>query len=570
MSRKKNLKTNSTIEAFKDYPHSQDAVTYAFQIIKGRIPACKEVIQACQRFIDDLNRDFEFVFDAVLAEKACKFIEKLPHTKGKWAARKQDLTLGAWQKFIVCNLFGWINPDGFRRFRKAYLKIPRKNGKSPLAAAIGHYMFSQDDEFGAEVYSGATTEKQAWEVFGPARLMAQRTPEYISKFGIEVNAKNLNILENGSRFEPLIGKPGDGSSPSCAIADEYHEHLTDDFVETMETGMGAREQPLLLMITTSGDNIAGPCYATEIECQKLLDGVFEDNRMFCLIYGLDPDDDWTDPDLLVKANPNYDVSVSGEFLIAQQREAVRNASKQNAFKRKHMNQWVGAHTAWMNMETVKGCVDESLKPEDFKGEELIIPVDLASRIDITAILKVFAREIKGKTHYYAFSRFYLPEETILDPKNSHYQKWFNEGWLTTTEGNEIDFNEIQTDIKADMDEYGAKEVTYDPWRATQLAQGLQAEGASIVEFRNTVANMSPAMYELEAAVTAGRFHYDGNPLMTWMMSNVVAKIDAKDNIYPRKQKPENKIDGVVALIMAIGRFMAHDEETQIMPGIEVL
>lgn len=558
------------IDAFEDYPHCRDAVAYAYQVVKGHRSACKTVVQACQRFIDDMTRDFEFELDAELAEKACRFIENLPHTKGKWAARRQDLTLEPWQKFIVCNLFGWINQEGYRRFRKAYLKIPRKNGKSLLAAGIGHYMFAKDGEHGAEVYSGATTEKQAWEVFGPARLMAERTQEYTEHFGIQVNAKNLNILENGSKFEPLIGNPGDGASPSCAIVDEYHEHDTDNFVQTMETGMGAREQPLLLMITTAGDNIAGPCFDVETECGKLLDGVFVDYRIFCMMYGLDPDDDWTDPEMLIKANPNYDVSVSGEFLRAQQAEAIRNASKQNAFKRKHMNQWVGAHTAWMNMESFKRCSNESLKIEDFIGEELIIPVDLASRIDITAVPKLFKREIDGKSHYYAFSRFYLPEETVLDPKNSHYQKWINQGWLTATDGNEIDFNEIQADVKADMDTYGAKEVTYDPWRATQLAQGLQSEGANIVEFRNTVANMSPAMYELEAAVTSGRFHYDGNPVLTWMMSNVVAKVDAKDNIYPRKQKPEQKIDGVVALIMAIGRFMANKEDEPATPTVIVI
>ncbi len=558
------------IDDFKDYPHCQDAVTYAYHVVRGHRAACKSVIQSCQRFIDDLTSDFEYQFDAVKAEKACNRIERLPHTKGKWAARKQDLILEGWQKFIVCNLFGWVNSEGFRRFRKAYMKVPRKNGKSPLAAAIGHIMFAMDGEFGAEVYSGATTEKQAWEVFGPARLMAQRTPDYTDHYGIEVNAKNLNILENGSKYEPLIGKPGDGSSPSCAIADEYHEHDTDDFVETMETGMSAREQPLLLMITTAGNNTAGPCYDTELECQKLLDGVFEDDRIFVLMYGIDEDDDWTDPEILIKANPNYDVSTSGETLLAYQKEAIRNASKQNAFKRKYLNEWVGAHTAWMNMEKFKHCVDESMQMDNFKGDELIIPVDLASRIDITAVPKVFKREIDGKTHYFAFCRFYLPEETVHDPKNGHYQKWINDGWLTATDGNEIDFNEIQADIKADMDAFGAKEVTYDPWRATQLAQGLQADGASIVEFRNTVQNMSPSMYELEAAVESGRFHYDGNPVLTWMMSNVIAKIDAKDNIYPRKQKPENKIDGVVALIMGIGRFMAHEEEAQSDPQLLVL
>jgi phage terminase large subunit-like protein len=287
-----------------------------------------------------------------------------------------------------------------------------------------------------------------------------------------------------------------------------------------------------------------------------------------MIYGLDEDDDWTQPEALIKANPNYDVSVIAEFLLAQQKEAIRNASKQNSFKRKHMNQWVGAHTAWLNMETLKKCAEPQLTISDCAGMELIIPVDLASRIDITAILKVFREKIDDKWHFYAFSQYYLPEETVLDPKNSHYQKWLNQGWLTATDGNEIDFNEIQADIVRIMDEYETKEVTYDPWRATQLAQGLQAEGAKIVEFRNTVFNMSPAMYELEAAITSGRFHYDDNPILTWMLSNVVAKIDAKDNIYPRKQKPEQKIDGAVALIMAIGRFMWHEEKVNLNPFLD--
>ncbi|MDJ0806441.1 MAG: terminase large subunit [Gammaproteobacteria bacterium] len=544
---------------FKDYPHSRGALSYAYDVVTGHRLACKQERQACQRFIDDLQHLDGYVFDVDKAEKACRFIEQLPHTKGKWAARKQNLVLNGWQKFIICNLFGWVDELGLRRFRKAYLKIPRKNGKSIKGAGIGHYMLAKDGEFGAEVYSGATTEKQAWEVFGPARLMAMRTPDLTEHFGMSVNAKSLTILENGSKFEPMIGKPGDGSSPSCAIIDEYHEHDTDDMVETMETGMGAREQPLLLMITTAGSNISGPCYDMESECKKLLDGVFADERIFTLMYGIDEGDDWTAPAILEKANPNIDVSVSREFLEAQQREAIRNASKQNAFKRKHLNEWVGAHTAWMNMESFNNCADVTLKAEDFNGKDCIVPVDLASRIDITAILKVFIEEIKGKTHYTAFCRFYIPEETAFETRNSHYRKWINEGWLTATDGNEIDFNEIQSDIKNDLNEYNAKEITYDPWRATQLAQGLQAEGANIIEFRNTVANMSPAMYELEAAITSGRFHYDGNPVLTWMMSNVVAKTDAKDNIYPRKQKPENKIDGVVALIMAIGRAIAYDE-----------
>lgn len=551
------------LKHFKDAPHTQDALSYAYDVTTGKNPACKEEKQACQRFIDDFNRDFEYVYDAEKAEKVCNFIELMPHTKGKWAAQKKKLTLEPWQKFIVCNLFGWVNSSGLRRFRKAYLKIPRKNGKSLLVAAIAHWMFSKDGEFGAEVYCGATTEKQAWEVFLPAKLMAQKTPEYIASKGIEVNAKSLTILENGSKFEPLIGKPGDGSSPSCAIADEYHEHDQDDFVETMETGMGAREQPLLLEITTAGSNIAGGCYDMETECKKMLDGVFSDDRIFTIMYGIDENDDWTDPEILIKANPNFEISVSGEFLQAQQKEAIRNPSKQNAFKRKHLNQWVGAHVAWLNMELFNKCADLTLDINDFIGKECIIPVDLASRLDITATPKLFYEVIKGKTHYTLFSKFYIPEETALDDKNSHYQRFVNGGHLIATDGNEIDFNEIQEDLKEDLNKCSAKEIVYDPWRATQLAQGLQTEGAEIVEFRNTVANMSPAMYELEAAITAGRFHHDGNPVLTWMASNVVAKVDAKDNIYPRKQKPENKIDGIVATIMAIGRAMTDEQKEDI-------
>ena len=551
------------LKHFKDAPHTTDALTYAYDVINSHSPACKEEIQACQRFIDDLNSDFEFVYDTDKAERACRFIELMPHTKGKWAAKKEKLILEPWQKFGVCNLFGWVNKLGFRRFRKAYFKIPRKNGKSILVAAIGLLMFSHDNEYGAEVYCGATTEKQAWEVFGPARAMSLKTPDFVAAKGIEVNAKNLSILENGSKFEPLIGSPGDGASPSCAIADEYHEHDQDDFVETMETGMGARDQPLLLEITTAGSNISGPCYDAELEAKKLLNGVYVDEQQFVMIFGIDEGDDWTSPEILIKANPNYDVSVSGEFLKAQQKDAIRKAVKQNAFKRKHLNQWVGAHTAWMNMESFNKCIDTTLNINDFIGCECIIPVDLASRIDITATPKLFYKMIDGKKHYYLFSKFYIPEDTALDDKNSHYQKWVNDGYLIATDGSEIDFNEIQADLKADMNKHDAKEVVFDPWRATQLAQGLQSEGAEIVEFRNTVANMSPAMYELEAAITSGRFHCDDNPVFTWMMSNVVAKIDSKDNIYPRKQKPENKIDGVVATIMAIGRAMVDEQRDDI-------
>lgn len=550
------------LEQFEGADHCEAAYIYACHATKGHRPACKEERQACQRFLDDLERDdWPYSFDLAQAERACRFIEKLPHTKGKWAAKHLTIKLEPWQCFIVCNIFGWRDEEGLRRFRDVYLRIPRKNGKSLLAAAIGLYMLVRDNEFGAEVYSGATTEKQALEVFRPAWEMVRRTPALQSAFGIEPLGKQrptgMIVMGTGSKFEPLIGNPGDGASPSCAIVDEYHEHDRDNMVETMETGMGAREQPLLLKITTSGSNHGGPCYLAEIEYRKLLDGVYDDPRVFVVMYGVDPEDDWTTVDALIKANPNYDVSVSGEFLRSQQLAAVRNASKQNPFKRKHLNQWVGAHTAWLNMESWKACA-EPLKLEDFHGESCVFSLDLASKIDITAFLQVFCRNIDGKKHYYAFSRFYLPEETVFEDPSGRYQAWVVKGLITATDGEEVDLNEIQSVVIDEMDHYFVSEIVYDPWRATQLAQALVAQGATAVEYRNTVGNMSPAMYELEAAITSGRFHFDGNEVLTWMASNVVAKIDAKDNIYPRKQRPENKIDGMVALIMAVGRLMHTD------------
>jgi phage terminase large subunit-like protein len=545
---------------FKKHKYTTRAVAYAFDVVKKHRLAGKYEILACQRFIDDLQAHPDHVYDVQKAERACMFIEKMPHTKGRWAARSQTIELEGWQCFVVCNLYGWVDENGMRRFREAYLKIPRKNGKSTLCAGIGHFMFSMDGEYGAEIYSGATNLKQAWEVFGPARQMAVMQSGYAHSKKIEIGAKNIHIISKNAKFEPLIGSPGDGANPSCAIVDEYHEHKSNDLVETMQTGMGAREQPLMIKITTAGSEMSGPCYDAELEAIKILEKVYDDEQQFILIFGIDEDDEWTDPKNLEKANPNIDISVSGEFLAAQLKQAIRNPLKQNAFRRKHLNQWVGAHTAWLNMADFLKCADEQMNIQDFVGMDCYIPVDLASKLDITATPKLFTNEIDGKTHYYYFASYFIPEETAFKEENTHYQKWIASGHLIATDGNEIDLNEIQESIKQDLDQFGAKEIVYDPWHAVQLAQALQQEGANIVEFRHTVANMSPAMYELEAAVTSGRFHYDGNPMTTWMASNVIAKVDAKENIYPRKQKPQNKIDGIVAAIMGIGRVVAEKEQ----------
>lgn len=550
---------------------TERATAYAQSAVDGRIPACRLTIIACERHLRDLaasaQPDHPYRFSEEHARPACEFIEALPHVKGRWAKRKELIALGDWQVFIVASLFGWVRKrDELRRFREADLFIPRKNGKSVLAAGIGLYMLCMDGEHGAEVYSGATSEKQAWEVFRPAKQMCEATLDLREFAGIEVWAKELRIGADGSRFEPIIGKPGDGASPHCSIHDEFHEHDTPDQVDTMRTGMGAREQPLLLKITTAGNNLAGPCYDAYLEGRKLLEGVHEDEQRFVLIYGIDePDaegnggDDWTDPRVLAKANPNLGVSVDEEFLRAEQRQAVINPIHQNRFKTKHLNVWCGAKTAWMPLSVWQLCADPGLDEADFASAATgFFVLDLASKDDLAAFLKLFKKRINGADHYYAFERYYLPEAALADEKNPNaaaYRKWHAQGFITVTDGEEIDFEVIQEDVLEARKRFRAKEVIYDPWRATQLAQQLGKQGMVPVEMRQTVANLSAPMKELLSAVKAGRFHHAGNPVTHWMMSNVTAKLDAKDNIYPRKEKPHLKIDGAVALIMGMARAM---------------
>lgn len=533
---------------------------YIAGVLSGEIRACRWVKLAVGRHVAGLEREWCYRFDTVQALKVIRFIELLPHTKGRWAQKQERFTLQPWQRFLVGELFGWVHVDtGLRRYREAYIEVARKNGKSMLAAAIGLYMLLADNEFSAEIYSGATTEKQAWEVFRPARLMARKTPLLLQHYGLEVNASNLLRLEDFSKFEPLIGNPGDGSSPSCAIVDEFHEHKTPDLYDTMMTGMGSREQPLMVVVTTAGSNLAGPCFEKRDEAQKVLGGVFNDDRLFSVIYTLDDGDDWTDPGVWIKANPNLDVSLSADFLQAQIASAVRVASKQNATKTKHFNIWVGARSAWFNMEQWHAAGDNTLQEADFASDAAICALDLASKIDLAATGRLYWRDIDEKRHYYWFPKFYLPYAALEDSKNAaQFTGWASSGFIEIMDGDEVSFSQIEDDIKQATITVNIAEVAYDPWQATQLAQNLRDDGITAVEFRNTVQNMSPAMLELEAALAAGRFHHDGNPCMTWNASNVVAKVDKKDNVFPTKQAPEQKIDGAVALIMAVGRAVYGD------------
>lgn len=554
------------------HPHVNKAHKYARDVVSGKIPACQYIIQACQRQLDDIQNEkkpnFHYRFDHSSAERICKFAGLLPHVKGKWSGG--PIVLEPWQCFAFCVLFGWVKKDnGKRRFRETYWEIPRKNAKSTMGAIIGNYMFSADGEPGAEIFSGATSLDQAMAVFRPAWMMTKKTPIYKSKFGIElggtdVNPGNIYSMSTGSRFEAVIGKPGDGASVHCGIVDEYHEHANDHLYDCFATGMGSREQPLLVVITTAGTNSASPCFHRRKQAIKVLSGEIVDDQLFPLIYTIDVDDDWTDYDVWKKANPNLGVSVFNDYLKRQYSTAVRDAREQNILKCKHLNVWSNAGEAFFNMVEFEKCADSTIDINDFYGEPAFIGVDLAAKKDLAAMMIMF----KKGSDYYLFSKYYLPEYATRGENNAHYAGWAHDGYITTTPGSRIDYEVIKADLLAlakahdvsGMDK-GGGEICNDPWNAQQLVSELENEGIPVTEIPQTVNMLSEPMKELDAVISSGNFRHDGNPVTYWCFSNTMARKDKKDNVFPFKEGDENKIDGAVAAIMAMSRAMLVAGET---------
>jgi phage terminase large subunit-like protein len=563
----------------RDFPAI--AVGYATEVAGGRIPACRSIRLQCQRFLDDLARqgdaDFPYRFDHEKAARVCRFIEALPHSKGKWARGKETIRLEPWQVWVLACTFGWLGKaDGLRRFRILFVVVPRKNGKSALSAGVALYMLCADGEFGAEVYSGATNEKQAWEVFKPAQLMAQRTPALLKRFGVDVLAKAIVRLVDNSKMETIIGDPGDGQSPSCSIHDEYHEHADDRQVDTMQTGMGARDQPLQVLITTAGDNLAGPCYARIGEERKKLAGIghnggppLEDQTFFAE-WTIDDEDDWKSEEALRKANPNFDVSVGGDFLKARQRDAIATPRKAGVFKTKHLNLWVSAKAAYFDIEAWRRCRDPGLPMKAVEGYALkrlvgrrcIAGLDLASKVDIAALELLFppiGAKATADDPYIRLGFYFLPSETVQNVPA--YQAWDAEGLLNVTDGNIIDYDEILEALREIRGAFQLEMVAYDPHQATMLVTSMQKEGFPVLEYRPMVLNFSEPMKQLDALTKAGTIAHGGDPVMEWEMSNVVAQPDAKDNVYPRKPEGQGhlKIDNPVALISALGVAMSNQE-----------
>ena len=562
--------------------HVIDAYHYCEDVLEGVIPACKWTKAACQRHIDDLDRigddDFPYVFSVKRALKTCNFLEKMGHIKGEWATRGEKLVLHPSQQFRITTVFGWVHKDsGYRRFRQVYIAEGRKNGKSLETSGIANYMFSDDGEEGAEIWSAATTRDQASIVFRGSRAMAKKSPGFVSHYGVNVQMRAMSIEHTNSSYSALSADAHtlDGLNPHLATLDELHAAKTRDVYDVLESALGARSQTLLWMITTAGFDRAGICFEIQTYLQRILNTTLHkhnglgytvegtsavDDTFFGVIYTIDDGDDFTDIEAWKKANPLLGVSVKEDDMARMCRKAQEMPSALNNFLTKRLNVWVSAAVAWMDMRAWDRCADHTLSIEDFEGQTCIIGVDLASRKDLAAVVKIFRKEIDHEMHYYFFPSFYLPEETVAMSPNSQYQGWARQGHLTVTGGNTIDFEEIEDDINDDASVYGVHQMGVDPHQATEFMVRMSKSGIDVIEVRPLVLNFSEPMKELEALVIAGRLHHDGNPVLGWNVANVECKLDHKDNIYPRRanESEENKIDGVVASLMALNLWMRYE------------
>lgn len=552
----------------------QQGIDYANKVISGDIIACKYVKQACQRFIDDLAHGEKrgIYFNEKRAQHILDFYDFIPHVKGDLAGKPVELMES--HIFILINLFGFTIPlidektgkqkkdeDGslryVRRFRTAYIEKARKNAKSFLASGIALYMTSADGEGGAEVYSAATTRDQARIVFEDAKSMIRRSKKTLGRL-LEFNKLAIFQLKTGSKFEPLSSDANslDGLNIHCGVVDELHAHRTRDVWDVLETATGARSQSLILGITTAGTNKEGICYEMREYTSKILQQLIEDDTTFGMIFTLDEEDDPFDGKNWIKANPALGIAKSYADMQRLAKKAQEQVAARNTFLTKHLNIWVSSSEAWIDMLKWEKCPPLE-HPDKLKEMPLWVGVDLSNKIDICAAVKLWLAN-NGDIHIDC--RFWLPDgrlQTCSSRMADLYRGWAAKGFLELTDGEVIDHELIKEEVAAWVQGENLREIAFDPWSATQFARSLSEDGYPLVEVPQTVKNLSEAMKMAEAYTYSGRLHHNNNPLMAWMMSNIVVKPDKNDNIFPNKSSAESKIDGASALFTGLSRLIVN-------------
>jgi phage terminase large subunit-like protein len=506
-------------------------------------------------------------FDAAAGERVVMFFERfLRHSKAPWAGK--PFTLMDWQKDDVLRpLFGWKRADGTRRFRVGYIEIPKKNGKSTLCAGLSLFLLMADGETGAEVYSAAADRDQASIVFNEAAKMAQAAPALAPRLEIIHSRKTIHHAASGSVYRALSAEVNtkEGLNISGLIFDELHAQKSPELWDALRYGGASRRQPLLVAITTAGCDRQSIGWEQHEYAAKVLEGAITDEAFFAFIRAATPEDDWTSPATWRKANPSLGITISEEDFAKDCAEARELARKENPFKRYRLNIWTEQADRWLQMDKWDACAGE-VDEAQLIGRPCYAGLDLASTTDVAALVLVFPDEGGALV----MSRFWIPSERSIERQRRDgvpYETWVKQGLIERTQGNVIDYDLIRKRINELGQRYEIRQIAIDRWNATQLATQLSGDGLEVVMFGQGFASMSAPTKELEKLVLAGRLAHGGNEVLRWMAGNVATETDAAGNVKPSKKKSTQRIDGIVALIMALGVMGASGGPQEIEPQV---
>lgn len=499
------------------------------------------------------------------ADRAVAFINSLKHTKGIWHGKNFDLL--PWQDKIIRDIFGTIKENGYRQYNTAYIEIPKKQGKSELAAAVALYMTCADGEWGAEVYGCASDRQQASIVFDVAVDMVDQCPALKKRIKPVLSQKRLVYTPTNSFYQVLSAESytKHGLNVHAVIFDELHAQPNRALYDVMVHGSGdARKQPLFFLITTAGTDRNSICWEVHQKAVDILEGRKHDSTFYPVIYGIKDDDDWTDEANWYKANPSLGTTVDIDKIRAAFNSAKENPAEENLFRQLRLNQWVKQSVRWMPMDIWDECAF-AVNEDKLRGRECYGGLDLSSSTDITAFVLVFPPRTDDEK-YIVLPYFWIPEETIdLRVRRDHvpYDIWKANGSIMTTDGNVIHYGFIEKFIGELNEKFNIKEIAYDRWGAVQMSQNLEDAGFTIVPFGQGFQSMSPPSKELMKLVLEKRIAHSGNEPLRWMMDNVYVRTDPAGNIKPDKEKSTERIDGAVATIMALDRAIRHTDKGSI-------
>ena len=535
----------------------------------GQNPVNMWVKRAVERHLRDIEmaQDGPFFFDTDEVSAVLDMVTLFRHTKGQYA--KMPFQLLPWQAFLVGSLYGWKKKsDGTRRYSRAYIEVARKNGKTELAAVLGMVEAFLNGEFGAEVYSAANKLDQASICWKSAAIMARFLKADIPDLAaIEIhesfNNRRIFMREGNSFFTPVASdsKTLDGLNPQCAIVDEYHEASDDSILRVMETGMGSRTQPLIFIITTAGFNRNGPCYQLRRVVCDILEGKKTDDSFFGLIFTLDEGDNWEDESVWVKANPSLGLTPSMDFMRREYVKAKNEGETARInFLTKNLNIWTTVSKTWIKDEDWMSNA-EDLDFDALRGRPCFGGLDLASVRDLTAFVLFFPGRHEDERHV-ILPFFWIPEDGAEQRSREHgvpYVQWVAENLIEATPGNVTDYGYVKARILDLCEIYKPASIAFDRFNASQLVIELQDEGLKMEPFGQGFVSMNAPTKEIERMTLSQEMNHAGNPVLRWMCGNVTIKMDPAGNIKMDKGKSQEKIDGMVALAMAVGEWMTHDK-----------